>query len=136
MLSVLLCVYVPAAALSRELYGLREEFELRDFADSLRQQSHQIGTAYAPSRAAPPAAQRAFSVGRSPEMNAGAKGSPSPYEEKEARPSGSSLFRASTLPGGARDLSADMAAVRSLQEQDRRLTATYGRINPAAAGMP
>lgn len=129
---VRICVCARPAALSRELYGLKEEFELRDFSDSLRQQSHQIGSAYAPGRRVP-TTQRTASVGASSSSPmSGMKASP--QEEKEGR---SAMYRQSTLQGGARDLSADMAAVRALQEQDRRLTATYGRINPTAGiGMP
>lgn len=170
------------ALLSKELYGLKEEFELRDFADQLRAQSAQVGRggygisgatarlnlapAAVPS-AAPAAAAAAVAAAMGSTVGAGAlpsstpskpaytvggsalRGvsrttSPTSYEEKEhavsaalvrdLRVDSSSLLLhgpglAAAAGAGARDLTADLAAVRALQEQDRRLTNTYARVN-------
>jgi hypothetical protein len=101
-------------SLTRELYGLKEEYELRDFQDQLRLQTSSLGGSggYGSTRSGLPALPVGASV-------AGKYG----QDEKEAY-SGGGMGGGGAAP---RDLSADLAAVRALQNQDRQLTSTYAR---------
>lgn len=89
-------------------------------------------------------AKPAYTVGGSALRGASRTTSPTSYEEKEQAvsaalvrdlrvDSSSLLMHGPALTAaagpGARDLTADLAAVRALQEQDRRLTNTYARVN-------
>jgi hypothetical protein len=150
-----------SALLQRELHGLREEFELKDFADQLRQQVGAVtaGAAYGLSASAvaiPASASAAARYHGSPASAAAAaapaggpvfrvggsavKVAPNAdhFDEKEAALLVQGLERAGYTTGsggariaGGRDIAADLASVRALQQQDRALTDTYSRLNPA-----
>jgi len=146
-----------SALLQRELHGLREEFELKDFADQLRQQVGAVtaGAAYGLSASAvviPASASAAARYHGSPAPasasgpafrvgGSAVKATPNAdhFDEKEAALLVQGLERAgytSSGGGGARiaggrDIAADLASVRALQQQDRALTDTYSRLNPA-----
>ncbi len=147
------------ALLSRELYGLREEVELRDFSDQLKTQIAAINAGaniglqngfvagYKP-QSSPERSSSATTGGtaRSPYQVGGSatkerNGGASDYDEKEQHQSAllvQGLERAGGggsggqryAAGGGRDISADLAAVRALQEQDRALMNAYSRGRP------
>lgn len=132
--------FAPSVLLSRELYGLKEEFELRDFKDQLWRQTSSIGaqgygattgrlqSAITVAAEVASASASATSVPlkqahEDPEMQSSAYSGAGPQASVSRAKDGLSVAASSvTFP---RDLSRDLAAVRALQEQDRLLTQTY-----------
>lgn len=144
--------FLPLVLLSRELYGLKEEYELRDFQDQLRIQTgaikaHGLGvqstttttnqTIARTSGVAPPVTTTKYLQRGYDEREVGAAASS--YGGGIGGGVGPQSHRAFTgvihqpppssasYGGGAplRDISQDIAAVRALQEQDRILTQAY-----------